>query len=158
MSLVSVEDLALELQPVVNNQGCKILKLDYIASACSSKTSKLVLSIAKIDDSAVTVKDCAAVSSEVALFLDVNEKIADTYVLEVGSLGCDSMLFFAGDYVKHAGKVVDLHLMRDKNNHMLARIVGAASGKVTFTTLGEQPQKITVPMSSIKKATLVEDL
>ncbi|MEM7568698.1 MAG: ribosome maturation factor RimP [Pseudomonadota bacterium] len=65
---------------------------------------KAILQImAERPDGSFTIEDCEALSRDVSAVLDVEDPIAEEYVLEVSSPGIDRPLVRLDDYERHVG-------------------------------------------------------
>src|SRR5215510_9225531 len=63
----------------------------------------------------VTHNDCEAVSHQVGTLLDVDDVIADSYILEVSSPGVDRPLYKPADYERFAGNRVKVRTQEPVN-------------------------------------------
>jgi len=61
-------------------------------------------------DKQITVDDCAKVSRQLSAVMDVEEPIADNYILEVSSPGVDRHIFTLDQYDKCVGQLACVHL------------------------------------------------
>lgn len=77
-------------------------------------------------DGGIDLDDCSAVSERLSERLDKLDLISSAYNLEVSSPGIDRILKKAKDYVREAGKVVDVTLYApiDGNKIFVGELVG----------------------------------
>lgn len=154
MTIPIKEKLLLELKPFCKAKGFELLDLKYSSDSQRSGSTKLTLVVSK-NGASPGVEDCAELSREVSILLDVLDLINEAYVLEVSSTGCDNLLFFTADYKKHVGRLVKLELNRVKNQIIQAYILGVQGGKIKFKNL--DGSKTELSFSNIKTATLVDE-
>jgi ribosome maturation factor RimP len=102
----------------------------------------------------VTLDDCARVSREIGVLIDVKDLIPERYVLEVSSPGLNRRLKKEKDFVWAMGKKVKVRMkspMEGRRN-----FTGRLSGMKEGTIVVEVDQKETaLPMKGIDKANLV---
>ena len=89
------------LEPAVSLEGCKLFDIDFRQG---KGTGLLRVYIDK--DGGVGVEDCARVSRQVGLLLDVEDIIPGSYTLEVSSPGLTRKLKKPSDFEKSIGKLV----------------------------------------------------
>ena len=102
----------------------------------------------------VGISDCAKVSRRLSVLLDVEDPIAESYMLEVSSPGIERPLFKEADYQRFMGKEIRLTttekiearrkfvgFIRDFENHVL--------------TLDCEGTLYDIPFKKIRKANLV---
>ncbi|MBI5969654.1 MAG: ribosome maturation factor RimP [Deltaproteobacteria bacterium] len=106
----------------------------------------------------VTLDDCADVSMELGLALDVADPINERYVLEVSSPGLDRPLIKEGDYIRFAGRKVRLRTKApvEGRRNFKATIVGAKDGATTVTD--EDGRRWELEIANIEKARLEIEL
>ncbi len=66
-------------------------------------------------ENGVFIEDCEKVSRAVDILIDEADFIKPAYILEVSSPGADRALKKDEDYIKYAGKIVDLKLYKALN-------------------------------------------
>lgn len=113
----------------------------------------------------VTIDQCARLSRQLGLALDVEDVIRDAYVLEVSSPGLERPFFEAAQMAPYAGRTIELTLAvphpewpgRRKFRGDIVRVEGDA---LTFLpdaapAPGEAPAPLTVAWDDVKQAHLV---
>jgi|SRR5215472_9472553 len=119
----------------------------------------------------VTHEDCANVSREVSVILDVEDAVAGgSYTLEVSSPGLDRKLLTAADYQRFTGSRVKL-MTREPvsgNRHFEGRLEGFREGKLTLEPMtgrkkpkpghGRPGQKVEIELANVEKANLVPEI
>lgn len=61
------------------------------------------------------LEDCQAVSEKLSKVLDEKDPISDNYLLEVSSPGLDRILKKDKDFVRYAGRSVDIHFFKARD-------------------------------------------
>ena len=85
--------LAAIVQPVIEDMGFELVRLRLQGG----RTATLQI-MAERPDGRIEVDDCAQISNEVSVILDVEDPIADEYTLEVSSPGIDRPLTRPKDF------------------------------------------------------------
>ena len=103
----------------------------------------------------VTHEDCATVSDQVGLILDVEDLIPHQYTLEVASPGLDRGLYKAADYERFAGSPAHVKLTEplagQRNFH--GTLVGLdREGEPAALLEDETGRRHRLPLSKIAKA------
>ena len=94
------ETLADIIRPEVEGLGCRLWGL-----TSPTKGSRRVVRIyIEGDDGSATIDQCAKVSRQVGLLLEVEDVIPSAYVLEVSSPGMDRRFFSTGQMKDYLGK------------------------------------------------------
>lgn len=102
----------------------------------------------------VSISDCADVSRQIGVLLDVEDFIPVRYVLEVSSPGIERPLFQEADYVRFKGKEVRLTTIEKIENrrNFVGLIRNFSNGVVDLDCDGKL---YSLPFEKIKKANLV---
>ena len=110
-------------------------------------------------DGGITLDDCADVSRELSLILDVEDVISSNYSLEVSSPGLDRPLKKLSDYERFAGRMIKVRtyepLPDDKGNKrktFLGKLDGLVDGVVKMTLA--EGQTASIPLERVAKANL----
>lgn len=90
--------IAALVAPVIEDMGYELVRLRVM----SGKTRTLQI-MAEKPEGGIEVDDCAAISTEVAATLDVEDPIEDNYTLEVSSPGIDRPLTRLKDFETWTG-------------------------------------------------------
>jgi ribosome maturation factor RimP len=109
----------------------------------------------RLDDTPMTIDDCAEISRSVSALLDVADPIAGAYTLEVSSPGLDRPLVRPEDYDRFAGFEARLELAapRDGRKRFRGRLIGLDGDDVRLA--GEGGGEVRLPFAAIAKAKLV---
>jgi len=83
-------------------------------------------------DGGVTLADCERVSDQLGAFLDVEDPLPGSYVLEVSSPGLDRRLRTLAHFERFNGELVKIELRdaRDGRRRMTGRLQGTEAGEV----------------------------
>lgn len=102
----------------------------------------------------VTHGDCEAVSSQVGTLLDVEDLIANRYVLEVSSPGIERGLYKRADYERFAGSRIKLRTSEpiDGQRNFRGTLIGLVGDYVNFEADGRG--QLEIPYEQIVKANI----
>lgn len=99
------ERIRQEVERIVSHEGMELVDIEH-----RREKSGWVLRIFIDREGGVRISDCAEVSRQVGMMLDVEDLVKHRYTLEVSSPGLDRRLFKREDYVRFAGKKVRVKL------------------------------------------------
>jgi len=135
------------LEPTVAAMGFELADLD----AHLGRRGLLRLYIDR--PGGVTLDDCQRVSEQVSAWLDVEDPLPGSYVLEVSSPGFDRRLRTAAHFERFGGEQARIELkdVRDGRRKLLGRLAGVEGGVVMIEVDGEV---VRLPMSDIAVARL----
>jgi ribosome maturation factor RimP len=144
---VDKERLIALLEPTVSALGYELADID----AHLSRRGLLRLFIDR--QGGVTLDDCQRVSEQVGAFLDVEDPLPGSYVLEVSSPGFDRRLRTLAHFERFNGEPARIELKdaRDGRRNLSGRLVGVESGLVLLEVEGEVWR---VPVNDIAVARL----
>lgn len=102
----------------------------------------------------VSVEECEEVSRWLSDALDEQDPLEEAYMLEVSSPGLDRPLIHDADYIRFAGRLVDVGLYKaiDGKKQMTAELLGRENGIVRLKE--ESGNLIEIPSESISKIRL----
>jgi ribosome maturation factor RimP len=105
----------------------------------------------------VTLDDCAAVSDELSLALDVADPIAEAYHLEVSSPGVNRPLFEPHDFERFTGERVLVRLCEalDGRKRFKGKLVGMEAEAVVVEVDGQTRR---LPIDRIMQAHVVAEM
>jgi ribosome maturation factor RimP len=140
--------------PILDSMGIELVDIEF---GKVGRDAVLRLFIDK--DGGVMLDDCANVSRELSMILDVDEVISVNYTLEVSSPGLDRPLKKQSDYERFAGRLIKVKtyepLLDDKGNKrktFLGKLDGLVEGVVKMTLA--EGQTASIPLERIAKANL----
>jgi len=144
---VDKERLIALLEPTVAALGYELADID----AHLGRRGLLRLFIDR--QGGVTLDDCQRVSEQVGAFLDVEDPLSGSYVLEVSSPGFDRRLRTLAHFERFNGEPARIELKdaRDGRRNLSGRLVGVESGLVLLEVEGEVWR---VPVNDIAVARL----
>lgn len=141
-------------QPIVDALGLELVDLEFKKAG---RSHLLCLYIDK--PGGVTLDDCAEVSRELSLILDVEDIIAGRYTLEVSSPGLERPLKRRDDFVRFSGRLVQIktaELFQDEQGNKRKTFLGTlkgVEGDLVVLHLKEG-QLARIPFDKIAKANL----
>lgn len=142
------------VQPILDSMGLELVELEFKKAGRS-----FVLRLFIDKTGGVTMDDCADVSRELSLLLDVEDCIQNRYTLEVSSPGLDRPLKKESDFIRFQGRlavVKTAELLKDEKGSprktFLGTIEGLEEGEVVIR-LKEGPTA-RIPLEKIVKAHL----
>lgn len=94
------------IEETVNSLGFDIVKLSIVGG----KSKVLQIMIDRLDTGKVTIGDCRLVSRNISALMDVEDVIADKYLLEVSSAGVERPLVKLRDFQKFIGREIKIVL------------------------------------------------
>ena len=100
----------------------------------------------------VDLEDCQSVSEKLSKILDEKDPISDNYLLEVSSPGLDRVLRKEKDFIRYAGRTVDIHFFKphDGTKLMVAEIVKKEGTLLTVQKDGKEEQLDMSEISQIR--------
>ena len=106
----------------------------------------------------VTLDDCARVSRQLSVQLDVEDPIEERYTLEVSSPGLDRPLLTDRDFERFTGRSIRLstRLPREGRRNFQGRLDGIADGSVLLTL--EDGRRVAIPRDQVAEARLEIEL
>lgn len=130
-----VYDMAL---PIANENGCTIYDVEYKKEG-SDYVLRVILDM-EDDDKSVSISMCENVSRALSEALDKNDPTKDAYMLEVTSPGLDRPLKKDADFVRFAGKQVEVGLYNKLNGSKMlcGELVGLEDGFIKIKTEKEE--------------------
>ena len=140
--------------PILDSMGIELVDIEF---GRVGRDPLLRLFIDKNDG--ITLDECADVSRELSLILDVEDAISSNYTLEVSSPGLDRPLKKQSDYERFTGRLIKIRtyepLPDDKGNKrktFLGKLEGLFDGVVKMTLA--EGQTASIPLDRVAKANL----
>lgn len=134
-------------------KNLELVDIDYRAEG-----SGRVLRIYIDKTSGVTIDDCAELSRELGILLDINEIISHSYNLEVSSPGLDRELKKNTDYEKYMGRKLKLKLISPVKRQYVLRMAKLCDFINDIATVEFEGDRFDIPLSNIDKANLELDI
>lgn len=113
------EAIAKEVEQIIEGTNLELVDVEYVRE----KNWYLRVFIDK--EGGVDLEDCQKVSEQLSKVLDEKDPISDNYLLEVSSPGLDRILKKDKDFIRYAGRMVDIHFFKPYNGtkDMVAELV-----------------------------------
>jgi ribosome maturation factor RimP len=151
---------------VATTHGVEVVEVDLRGGG---KARALKITIDKPEG--VTHEDCANVSREVSVILDVEDAVpGGSYLLEVSSPGLDRGLLAPRDYVRFTGSRIKVMTRNpvNGNRHFEGRLENFSDGRLVLEVQpgkkkpkpGHAPpgQKVEIDLANVEKANLAPDI
>lgn len=103
----TIEEMVLE---ITNPRNFEIVDIEYVKEA-----GEYYLRVYIDKEGGISLNDCEEVSRALSEVLDVKDPIKDNYFLEVSSPGLDRPLKKDKDFVRYAGRDVEIKLYKPMN-------------------------------------------
>ena len=144
-----IEDLiAKEVEQIIEGTGLELVDVEYV------RERNWYLRVFIDKEGGVDLEDCQAVSEKLSKVLDEKDPISDNYLLEVSSPGLDRILKKDKDFVRYAGRSVDIHLFtaHDGVKDLTAELVGKTDDGQLKVRLDDRDE--TIDMKDISQVRL----
>lgn len=148
--MVDTNGIAQMIEPSLMAMGYRLVRV----VVTSGRRATLQVMAERLDDTPMTVDDCALISHSVSAILDVADPIAGAYTLEISSPGIDRPLVRPEDYDRFSGHQVKIELNGpvEGRKRFRGRLLGLAGGDVRLATeVGEAR----FPLAAVARARLV---
>ena len=138
------------IAPSLQAMGYSVVRVSFTGG----KRATLQIMVERIDDTTLTVEDCATVSHTVSALLDVADPIDAAYMLEISSPGIDRPLVRARDYERFAGFEAKIELQRplEGRRRFRGKLLGLVDDNVKIQVGADT---VLVPFPAIARAKLV---
>lgn len=136
-----IEDLiAQEVEQIIAGTALELVDVEYVRE----KNWYLRVFIDK--DGGVDLEDCQRVSEKLSKVLDEKDPIQDNYLLEVSSPGLDRILKKDKDFIRYAGRTVDIHFFKPYKGtkDLLAELVRKNEDGTVTVRIDEQEETLTL--------------
>lgn len=155
MAKIGIKELvAMELEGFLEKNGYELYNVEFIKEG---KDWFLRVFIEKPEGTAeerIGTDDCEKVSKYLSTRLDELDPIKQNYYLEVSSPGIDRALIKDSDYVRFAGRFVDVTLYQaiDGKKTFFGKLSGIEDGNLIIED--EKENRIEIPMEKVSKTKL----
>lgn len=154
MARVRIKELVADiLAEFLAKNGYELYNVEFIKEG---KDWFLRVYIDRTDDTSggVSTDDCEKVSRFLSARLDELDPIEQNYYLEVSSPGMDRALIKDSDYIRFAGRFVDVTLYQGINGKksFFGKLVGIQDGNLVI--IDEKENRIELPMEKVAKTKL----
>jgi len=150
-AVVDTKSIEAMIAPSIEALGYRVVRVAFTGG----RRPTLQIMAERLDQAAMTVEDCAAVSHAVSALLDVADPIDAAYQLEVSSPGIDRLLVKREDFERFAGceAKIELAQPRDGRRRFRGRLLGL-DGDAAKLAVGED-ELLLLPLAEITRARLV---
>jgi ribosome maturation factor RimP len=140
-------------QEIVEFAGMELVHLQM-----KHEPGGLLLRVYIDKEGGVTLDDCARISRQISVQLDIEDPIEERYTLEVSSPGLDRPLFSDRDFARFRGRKIRLstHLPLDGRRNFQGCLEGIVDGSVRLTL--EDGRQVAIPRDQVAKARLEIEL
>tara|TARA_B100001540_G_C15752816_1_gene617822 strand:+ start:33 stop:548 length:516 start_codon:yes stop_codon:yes gene_type:complete len=107
LSATAADKIKELIEPTVEALGFELVRVAFLTSGGARQTMVLQI-MAERPDGTMHVDDCARLSRELSVLLDVEDPIPSEYLLEVSSPGVDRPLVRLKDFERFAGYEVKI--------------------------------------------------
>ncbi len=154
MAKIKIKELIAQvLAEFLGKNGYELYNVEFIKEG---KDWFLRVYIDRTDDSegGISTDDCEKVSRYLSARLDELDPIEQNYYLEVSSPGMDRALLKESDYVRFAGRFVNVTLYQGMNGKkaFFGKLSGIEDGNLVI--LDEKENRIEIPMEKVAKTKL----
>ncbi len=150
---------ALEHATQLAQQAAAPLGYDIVRVRFYGSANRPTLQImAEKPDGTMNVDDCAALSREVSVLLDVHNAIAENYVLEVSSPGIDRPLTRAKDFARWQGFTMrcETSILMQERRRFKGTLQGLCPNDPNaFVLLDDAVGQITIAVDQVRSASLI---
>lgn len=136
-----IEDLiAQEVEQIIAGTALELVDVEYVRE----KNWYLRVFIDK--DGGVDLEDCQRISEKLSKVLDEKDPIQDNYLLEVSSPGLDRILKKDKDFIRYAGRTVDIHFFKPYKGtkDLVAELVRKNEDGTVTVRIDEQEETLTL--------------
>lgn len=142
-----IEDLvSQEVEKIIAPTKLELVDVEYV------RERNWYLRVFIDKEGGVDLEDCQSVSEKLSKILDEKDPISDNYLLEVSSPGLDRVLRKEKDFIRYAGRTVDIHFFKphDGTKLMVAEIVKKEGTLLTVQKDGKEEQLDMSEISQIR--------
>lgn len=155
MSKKKIKDLiAEELSAFLEENQYELYNIEFVKEGKDWFLRVFIDCAEEVQDGRIGTDDCEKVSRYLSQRLDELDPIEQNYYLEVSSPGIDRALLKEKDYVRYAGRMVDITLYQsiDGKKVLSGKLEGLVDGNIVI--IDEKDNKIEIPMEKSAKTKL----
>jgi len=143
------EHIALLVEPVLSQMGFELVDVEYLGAG-----GRRLLRVYIDRPGGVTVDDCASVSREIGVLIDVEDLLPGRYVLEVSSPGLNRRLKKEKDFAWAIGKKVKVRMKHpvEGRRNFIGRLTDMREGRIVVAL---EHGETVLAIQEIEKANLV---
>ncbi|TDX51884.1 ribosome maturation factor RimP [Orenia marismortui] len=140
-----VEELA---KPIIEEKGLELVDVEY-----KKEGENWVLRIFIDQEDGVSLENCQEISRMLSEQLDIDDPIANSYLLEVSSPGIDRPLKTEKDYKRFSGRLIDISTYAPINGQrkLTGELLGLKDDNIEIRIDGDE---ILVPLDKVSQTRL----
>lgn len=140
-------------EPIADDMGLNIVRVRVMAG----KRRTVQIMAERKSDGQIAVEQCANLSRELSAIMEVEDPIAEAYMLEVGSPGLDRPLTSLDDFTTYEGYLarVELDRLVEGRKRFRGVLAGVEDGHVDINLDGEADSTASIPFEWIAEAKLL---
>ena len=144
------------IEPALTERGFEIVRI----SMGGGRRKLLQVMLERLDGTNISLDDCADASRAISALLDVEDPIAENYILEVSSPGLNRPLVKLKDYVRFQGSNIQLELHElQENRRRFSGLLTHVEGDEISLELEEDGKPIVKFLySDIQKAKVIPEI
>lgn len=150
----NTDDRVLALaDPIAEDLGLRIVRVRVMAG----KRKTVQIMAERLSDGLMAVENCEALSRELSAIMEVEDPVADAYILEVSSPGLDRPLTDLSDFDTYEGYLARIELDRlvEGRKRFRGTLAGVEDGHVDINLDGETDNTASIPFDWISEAKLL---
>lgn len=154
MAKIKIKELvADELSEFLEKNGYELYNVEFIKEG-KDWFLRVYIDRSSDADGGISTDDCEKVSRYLSARLDELNPIEQNYYLEVSSPGMDRALIKNSDYIRYAGRFVDVTLYQgiDGKKTFFGKLAGIQDGNLVI--IDEKENRIELPMEKVAKTKL----
>lgn len=155
MAKVKIKDLVEELlNPFLNENGLELYNVEFVKEAKEWFLRVYIDKVEGSEEEYISTDDCELVSRFLSEKLDESDPIEQNYYLEISSPGMDRVLLKEKDFIRYAGKQVEVNLYQaiDGKKMLTGELVGMIDENLVI--IDEKINRKEIPMSKVAKTKL----
>ncbi len=143
------DQITMLVEPALEEMGFELIDVEYFGPG-----GRRVLRVYMDRPGGVSLDDCARVSREIGVLIDVKDLIPERYVLEVSSPGLNRRLKREKDFAWAMGKKVKVRMKTpvEGRRNFTGRLIEMQEGTIAVEV---EKGKAVLPIHGIDKANLV---
>lgn len=155
MAKVKIKDLVEELlNPFLEENGLELYNIEFVKEAKEWFLRVYVDKLEGSEEEYISTDDCELVSRYLSERLDESDPIEQNYYLEVSSPGMDRVLLKEKDFIRYAGKQVEVNLYQaiEGKKMLTGELVGIIDENLVI--IDEKSNRKEIPMNKVAKTKL----
>ncbi|QAT43130.1 ribosome maturation factor RimP [Aminipila luticellarii] len=155
MAKIKIKDLVEEiLTPFLKENSLELYNVEFVKEAKDWFLRVYIDKAEGTEEEYISTDDCEMVSRFLSEKLDASDPIEQNYYLEISSPGMDRELLKEKDFIRYAGKQVDVNLYQavDGKKKITGELVGIIEEHLVL--IDENTKRVEIPMSKVAKTKL----